>query len=252
MPVAAAPSRMGHEGGDRARCGALQSTLRCRGAGRRARCRLSALSIDVVELARNDAPGEDLDLGSASDTPDLLDDDGTKREKSTELAMIEAPGAPVADVAGVDGRASPRATPASSRPTPIVGGSVVPGLPGRVPDRLRGGHLRRPAHGRRASTAGTAAARDDRQRHRRPRSSARSRWSSSRRPGIDGAEVAPGVGRSSRASAGRRRRAVLRQRRADRSQRDRPVPAPARLPRALRSRIARQRSVGEKGCRATR
>ena len=59
----------------------------------------AAFSIEVVEFARNDAPGEDL-TWNLVETPDLFDDDGTKREKTTSLAVIEAPAAPVADTVG--------------------------------------------------------------------------------------------------------------------------------------------------------
>jgi hypothetical protein len=55
-------------------------------------------SIGVVELERNDAPGEDRTWGLV-ETPDGFDDGGLKHEKSTALAVVEAP-ADAADVAG--------------------------------------------------------------------------------------------------------------------------------------------------------
>lgn len=59
----------------------------------------AAFSIGVVELERNDAPGEDATWGLV-ETPDVFDDDGTKREKATALGVVAAPGAPVADAPG--------------------------------------------------------------------------------------------------------------------------------------------------------
>ena len=49
----------------------------------------AAFSIEVVEFARNAAPGDDLTWGLV-ETPDLFDDDGTRREKLSSLEVLVA------------------------------------------------------------------------------------------------------------------------------------------------------------------